>query len=112
MADTEELARQKFDAWWADDVSTEALKTGDAQLFALATWQAAYASGKRDGAVEALGKAAKAADDDPEFPGPMPEEMRKLLLIMSLEEQQRIACRATKKCISAAIRSLLSEYEK
>jgi hypothetical protein len=65
MADTEELARKKFDAWWADDVSTEALKTGDAQLFALATWQAAYASGKRDGAPKWI----RVEDRLPEFSG-------------------------------------------
>lgn len=49
-------------------------------------------------------EAAKVAENEPELEGQMPMEVWAALNALPLDEQQRMAVRATKKSIAAAIR--------
>lgn len=48
---------------------------------------------------------AKIAENEPELEGPIPEHVRKAIESLSLEEQQRVVVRATKKSIAKQCRT-------
>lgn len=54
-------------------------------------------------------KAAKLADNEPELDGPIPASVRIALEQYSLEEQQRLAVRTTKRCIADKCRQQAKE---